>query len=622
MPFEKDAAVELAHYRSIFELAILGAAQLDLKDSRIVWANSTFASILGYTTEEIVGLTLADLTHPEDMPRVNRRIEDIRGGSGAPANVERRYLRKDGSHIWVSIAATIKRDAAGRPTHLIGIMRDISERKRNELELRESEERLNAILGAVQDVVWSFSHTEMRLTYMNASATKRIYRRDVQEFYDDYRVGIEVAHPADRPLVESTLERLVRNGSTEDVYRILWPNGEIRWLDARAWTARGPDGNPLRFEGVIRDITAAKEAEIALRESESRLRLVMELGKIGMWEVDVLTGEAYWSPALKALCGVPEDFPATTEGFWKLVHPEDMAEVMKGNAELMKGRTSFPPFRIIRPDGQIRWLQNIGQVEREGDKLIGVLVDVTEAREAERLIEAQKANIVAASKMSALGEMAAGLAHEINNPVAIIHGHATLLKHVALHGGEPEVIKKTAEVVAQTADRISKITRSLLAFARDAGQDPFELASLKSVIDDTAEFCRQRFRKYGVELTIDPVSPDLRVECRPVQVSQVLLNLLNNAFDAVEKSPRQQIHIAVKDLGGKVEISVKDSGPGIPAALRERIFQPFFTTKEVGRGTGLGLSVASGLIQAHAGRLAFESSGEGTRFVITLPKKQ
>lgn len=493
MSLEKETTTELAHYRSIFELAMLGTAQLDLKETRITWANSAFAAILGYTASEIVGLTLTDLTHHEDLPQTRQRIEDIRAGSGTSGNVERRYRRKDGSYIWVSIAATIKRDDTGRPTHLIGIMQDISERKRNELELRES---------------------------------------------------------------------------------------------------------------------------------ESRLRMVMELGKIGMWEVDFLTSEAYWSPALKELCGVPEDFPATTEGFWRLVHPDDVAEVVRGNAELMKGRTSFPPFRIIRPDGKIRWLQNIGRVKKEGDKLIGVLVDVTEAREAEQLIEAQKANIVAASKMSALGEMAAGLAHEINNPVAIIHGHATLLKHVALHGGEPEVIKKTAEVVAQTADRISKITRSLLAFARDAGHDPFELTSLKSVIDDTAEFCRQRFRKYGVELSIDPVSPDLRIECRPVQVSQVLLNLLNNAFDAVEKSPKQQIHIAVKDLENFVEVSVKDSGPGIPAGLRERIFQPFFTTKEVGRGTGLGLSVASGLIQAHGGRLTFESSGEGTRFVITLPKKQ
>src|SRR5690606_8160693 len=153
-----------------------------------------------------------------------------------------------------------------------------------------------------------------------------------------------------------------------------------------------------------------------------------------------------------------------------------------------------------------------------------------------QLIEQQKANIVTASKMSALGEMAAGLAHEINNPVAIIHGHATLLKHVAQHGGDPDVIKKTAEVVEQTADRISQITRSLLAFARDSGQDPFELSSRMALSNATAEFCRQRFRQSGVQLNIEAVDLELRIECRPGQISQILLNLLNNAFDAVEKS--------------------------------------------------------------------------------------
>jgi PAS domain S-box-containing protein len=396
----------------------------------------------------------------------------------------------------------------------------------------------------------------------------------------------------------------------------------MRWVEARAWTTRDAAGNPLRFEGVVRDITERKATELALQESESRLRFVMELGRIGMWELDAETRQTYWSPALRKLCGVDENYVTTAESFWKLVHPDDVQEVIKGNGDLAKGRTTFPAFRIIRPDGTIRWLQNIGHVRREAEKFVGVLVDVTEAKEAEQLIEEQKANIVAASKLSDLGEMAAGLAHEINNPVAIIHGHATLLKHVALHGGEPGVIRKTAEVVEQTADRISKITRSLLAFARDAGQDPFEPTSIKSLVSETAEFCRQRFRQSGVQLKIEPISPELQIDCRPGQISQVLLNLLNNAFDAVEKSEKQEILIMVDDKGEEVEISVADSGSGIPAELHGRIFQPFFTTKEVGRGTGLGLSVASGIVQSHAGRLTFATSPRGTRFTAILPKRR
>lgn len=607
---------------------MLGLAQLDLQSRCIVWANSAFASILGYTPSEIAGMSVLDLTHPEERPLTQARLTEVRQGQMTTASVERRYRRKDGTYVWVNLTATIVRDNEGAPAHLLGVMQDISERKRQELEVRQSESRLHTILDTVQDVVWSFSATEYRLIYMNSSATERLYHRSAQEFLTNPDLWMEVVHPDDRDIVARIWERLALFGTTEDNYRILRPHGEVRWVHARAWMTKGPDGNPIRFEGVVRDVHENKAAEIALRESETKLRLAMEAGKVGMWELNLATNEGIWSKVLKDILGLPENFPPAPGEFLKMIHPDDLQKVSIDSQKIRDGeQIGQTSFRIVRPDGAIRWLQHIGKVVRVGDNesgnLIGAMVDITEAKAIQQTIEAQKAKMIAASKMSALGEMAGGLAHEINNPIAIIHGNAAMLKNLASQRKVAfDEISKTAEIIETTAERISKITRSLRSFAREADRDPFEEIFMKSVVDETAEFCRERFRGHGIEFLIGEIDPDLKIECRPVQLSQVLLNLLNNAHDAVEKLKDRWIRISIADLGERLEISVEDSGSGISGDLGDRIFQPFFTTKEVGKGTGLGLSVAKGIVESHRGQLSIDSSKGHTRFVVNVPKRQ
>lgn len=349
---------------------------------------------------------------------------------------------------------------------------------------------------------------------------------------------------------------------------------------------------------------------------------LFEQTRIGTWELDLSNNHVGWSKVFRELLGAPADMPASHAAFMSFIYPGDH-EAMRRNDEALRANRggTFLPFRVVRANGEVRWLQNVGQVVRDGEKLIGAVVDITERRALEDILEAQKAQMVTAGKLSSLGEMAGGLAHEINNPVAIIHGHAALLRKMAERGQvQPDDLRATAGVIEGTADRISRIIRALRAFARDAGRDPFEQVSVRALLEETAEFCRQRFLGHGVDFTLDEAPAELRLECRPVQISQVLLNLLNNAFDAVEHASTRKIHLGVQDRGRHVELSVSDTGPGIPLEARERVFQPFFTTKEVGRGTGLGLSVAKGLVEAHQGKLTYETSEQGTRFLVWLPK--
>lgn len=239
----------------------------------------------------------------------------------------------------------------------------------------------------------------------------------------------------------------------------------------------------------------------------------------------------------------------------------------------------------------------------------------------EALAEQQKL-LAHSAKMSALGEMAGGIAHEINSPLAIITVRSNVLARLGERGGlTPEVVSREAQLLAKTAMRIGDIIKGLRAFAREGSHDAFEFASVKAMIEDALVLCQTRFKNRDVRLDVGDVTDGLMVHCRPVQITQVILNLLSNSFDAVvEATGERWVRVTVADRGASIEIDVTDSGRGIPADIQQKIMQPFFTTKDVGKGTGLGLSISKGIAETHRGSLQLDTGSPHTRFVLHLPK--
>lgn len=237
--------------------------------------------------------------------------------------------------------------------------------------------------------------------------------------------------------------------------------------------------------------------------------------------------------------------------------------------------------------------------------------------------ERQRQNLVSTSKLSSLGEMAGGIAHEINNPLAILS--ARLEQVTRLLGKETldrtkclENLKKCEETVG----RIAHIVKGLRLFSRNAENDPKILTSLKAIVEDSLSLCLEKFRlgNFEVELSLEP---DSLICCRPTQISQVLINLLNNSYDACKDLEKRWVRIeqSVEDDLNWVKLIVTDSGGGIPESVRDKIMNPFFTTKEVGKGTGLGLSVSQGIVREHGGELEIDASCPNTRFVVRLPRE-
>jgi signal transduction histidine kinase len=249
----------------------------------------------------------------------------------------------------------------------------------------------------------------------------------------------------------------------------------------------------------------------------------------------------------------------------------------------------------------------------------------SKVRERTRELEGSRMRATESARLASLGEMASGIAHEINNPLAIIKASAEqLLVNSQNQELSSASIKKSAERISRVADRIAKIIMGLRTFAREGKSDPFAVVSIEAVVNETLEFCLSRFKSNGIEIIINPISAELVVHGRSVQMSQVLLNLLNNAYDALGSSEvlSPRIEVLGRKIGDFVEIHVVDNGVGIPEEIRTRIMQPFFTTKEVGKGTGLGLSISRSIMEDHRGELLLAQDPLPTRFIMRFPHAQ
>ena len=254
-------------------------------------------------------------------------------------------------------------------------------------------------------------------------------------------------------------------------------------------------------------------------------------------------------------------------------------------------------------------------------KYVAIRTDITDLKFVEEQLERERTALIHAEKMASLGEMASGIAHELGNPLATIAGRMEFLgMQVDQNGADAETVKKVIKTVTDLTDRMTRIMRGMRSLARNGAQDPFQRASIGRMIRDILELSSEKFKKMGTRVETSEIREELEIRCRETQISQVFVNLINNARDAVQDLQERWIKIEVLDRPDSIEISIMDSGKGISAEIREKIMLPFFSTKDVGKGMGLGLSICKSIVEQHGGSITLDPISPNTRFVVRLPK--
>ena len=254
----------------------------------------------------------------------------------------------------------------------------------------------------------------------------------------------------------------------------------------------------------------------------------------------------------------------------------------------------------------------VGTKYQTGTEAVIIGIETTELKHMEERLRFSE-------KMSSLGEMAAGIAHEINNPLTFIQFKG---KQLQKKSGDNKELMEMGQKIEKTVKRISKIIKGLKSFSRDSENDPYEDFDLNEIISESTEILIDKMKKTETDVTFTPIEGNTKVMCRESEISQVFVNLVSNGIDAIKDLDNKWINITGKVLENKVVIKVIDSGPGIPEDIQAKILQPFFTTKDVGKGTGLGLSISKGIIEKHNGKFFIDNNVENTCFTVELPYKQ
>jgi len=648
-------------------------------DARLEYVNEAFVKATGYSREEVIGKN-PRILHSGKNPRASYDEMWAHLTLGAVWRGEFVNRRKDGSEYIESILISPVRDADGRATHYLAIKDDITERRREQQALLESEEKFRVMSASAQDAIVMMDH-DGKVSFWNAAAEKifgydssEIVGKDMHSllapsrYLESFRNGFEhFRHTGEGPVVGKTLElsALCKDGREIPVELSL---SAVRIADH--WQAIG----------IMRDITERKRAEALLRTSEERLQLAQMAAAVGTWDWDMVANAAQCSDSYFNIFGIPVSSEPLNYAEWlERIHPDDRYRVEADIRGVMENGTDYrSEYRIVRPDGSIRWLESKGRLKRDADgkalSMFGAVMDITVRKEIEAQVVAQyehvaginaqlleankqlehaKNQVLQSEKMASIGLLAAGVAHEINNPVGYVNSNlGTLEKYLAdifvaldkyesmeamVDADNPllgEVLQLKARV---DLDFLRKDIKALI------GESHQGLERIKKIILDLKDFSRQDVEEHwvwadvrrGLESTLNVVWNELKYKCEvvkeysdlpdiyclPSQLDQVFMNLLINAAQAIEV--RGTVTIRTGQEGDSVWVSVSDTGKGIPPENIPHLFDPFFTTKPVGKGTGLGLSVSYNIVEKHGGKIEVQSEvGKGTTFRVWLPLQQ
>ncbi|MGD1932138.1 MAG: PAS domain S-box protein [Leptolyngbyaceae cyanobacterium] len=649
-------------------------------EGRHMALNSNLAEFFGKPIAEVIGKTDADLFAPDMAAAIMAKDQAvIRQGVG------QRFEEVISIHGVDCTYLTIKtplRDAAGTTVGLLGLAQDISDLKSMEVSLRQSEQRFRDVTEAAGEYIWEIA-ADGTYTFVTDRA------KAVKGYDPAALIGhtpFEFMSPEDVTQVEAIVQAAAMNKSAFTLeHRNILPSGDIVWEAVNGVPVLNEPGEIIGFRGTGLSITDRKVAEAAIAESEAKFRRLVEGANDLIYAVAPDGTFTYLSPQLTKMWGY-EVADLLHQSFTSLVHPDDLPPVLASHQRLFETgkRQMGLEFRLQHHEGHWTWVTCSNSPIKDATGQVigfqGIARDVSYRKVAEAKLQQKAEELEAAlqelqqtqlqmiqsEKMSSLGQLVAGVAHEINNPVSFIYGNITptdqyaqdllnLVNLYATHYPEPlpiiqdeiaaidldflkEDLPKTLSSMRMGADRIRQIVNSLRNFSRLDEAD-YKAVDIHAGLDSTLVILEHRIKAAPDRPAIQVVKQygELPlVECYAGQLNQVFMNILVNALDALEERDHDRTPAAMQQCpstitiqtrlvhGDCIAVHIGDNGPGIPKTVQNRVFDPFFTTKPWGKGTGMGMSISYQIVtEKHGGTLECVSAPEqGSEFVVQIPRRQ
>jgi len=625
----------LAFNQTILDTAPVGITTYS-KTGQCLSANQAAAEIVGGTVADLLRQNVFSLGRASPDPLPGAAEQTLR--TGKPVEREIRETTSFGKEVWFRLH--FARFLDNGEERLLVVFQDIMESKRVEAELRANRERLDLALRSAQLGVW----------HWDVKADKRVFDDQVLALLgiDPARFAgtadefFRAVHPDDRVAVRAALDRvLAEDAPYLAEYRAVWPDGSVHHINARGKLARDENGRPWRINGVLWDVTDLKRTEAALREAESRYRLLVESISDVIWVLDLESGRfRYVSPSVERLRGYTAEEVMAQELLATLT-AESAARVRTSIAERLvevkRGVRRVYLDEVEQPckDGSTVVTETTTRVETdEAGKLVGygITRNITERRAAEKERRALQEQLFQAQKMDSLGTLAGGIAHDFNNLLGVIQSGVELVmldcdmvdSQVAVN------MRSDLERVLRAGRRATGLVQQILSFGRKSNAEKQPLL-LRTVVNEACKFLRSTLpTTIELEQRFSTRGPTV---ANATQIHQVLVNLLANAnlampdggkievvLDEVTATPALRARHPNLAQDRLLRLSVRDTGCGIEPEHLHRVFEPFFTTRAKGKGTGLGLSVVHGIVSGHGGVVEVSSTvGQGSTFEVYLP---
>ena len=495
------------------------------------------------------------------------------------------------------------------------------------ISLHESEERLRLALSAAKLATWDWNIQTQHVIWNDEHF--RMLGYPLNAITPSYQAWACRVHPDDLPTAEAGIRHSMKTGDNYAAqFRVVWPDGTLRWIESRGEFYFDPSGRPLRNYGVMLDISDRIHAEQTVRENEARLRLALEAAEAGLWDRDLSTGAVLYSQAWKRQLGYEEDeFPASWRHWEEHLHPDDRPSVLRALQDFISGRitTLDLEYRLRHKNGHFRWIHSRGALLKNEKgmpyRILGLNLDITDHKNEHRIRD-RRGKIEELFRLYVATQTAAAIAHELHQPLAAIASYvetARMLMPTDLPASEK--LRSILEKTAQQADRAGLVTRQLLTLLQK-GDGATEAMDIGEAITGAIDMMQSEGGLDGIDISID-ISPGIpKVQANSLQIEKVLLNLLKNAVEAMHEADSKgamtiRAEIVTRDKP-MIKITVRDNGKQVDASLLKDMFKPFHTTKPA--GIGMGLAISRSLIEAHGGKLWAESNPDrGLSVHFTLP---